>query len=909
MTVYPIMSTFARGELTPKLHGRVDIQHYQQSLATATNWIVSRQGGLRRRSGFRYIHPLRDSSEVGHLVRFEFNAQQAYALCLNNGFIRFFTMGGIVTQAAQNITGITQANPAVVTYSGSDTYANGDRVLLTGIVGMTELNNREATVANVNTGANTFELSGINSTGYTAWSSGGTVKEIYEIAHPYSASELIDLQFAQSADTIFIAHPSYAPRKLVRTSELSWALSTITFEDGPYLDEATQGTVMTPAASGAVHPTMSGNTTPTGTVANDESDTDAWKVFDQDQTTHAAWSDSIGTLSYDFAGSATKVCDAYWIRADALINDTDIGKPPPRTWKFAGNDGSNWITLDFRQGEEGWGESEVRFYEFDNTGAYLSYRIDFSGADSTTGGGVWIAEMGWHESGDTQTAFNLTASAVTGINGGSGFVASDVGRSIRLKGADDKWRWARIVARTSSTVVTIRLYGHALPDLTGISHWQMSAFSATDGFPAAVGFFEDRLGWGGTTTHPRTVYLSAASDYENHRINDPLLDSDAVNVTMSGGELNKITFLAELTDMAIGTAGTMRILGPTDPGQAFANDNVRQKAQGTIGAAAIQPVVIGQTLIFVDRYKQRIYEFAYDYNAGGYTPRELSILSDHLFLAGVAEINYLQDPDNLVLHTMADGTITCLTYEQSQQIAGITPLAVAGGGTANATVESLVSIPSTGGDVLYGIIKRTINSATVRYVEYMAPSYETGDDITDAIYLDSAGVYDSTPTATVTGLNWLIGESLGILADGLDVGDATVSSHGILTLPNSLTASTIIAGKRYTSRGLTLRAPTAGNQDGSAFGRQKRIVGVSFDLLNTAGLKVGTLIDGVDSVEEIAPLDYNTQLTAPASLITGLKKLHGVSDSHLNEGQVLFKTDKAYPCTIRAMITALDGSP
>lgn len=87
--------------------------------------------------------------------------------------------------AAQNITGITKANPGVLTYSGSDTYANGDRVLLQNIGGMTELNNKYVRVANVNTGANTFELEGINTTNFTTYTSGGTVRE-HTIAANYT---------------------------------------------------------------------------------------------------------------------------------------------------------------------------------------------------------------------------------------------------------------------------------------------------------------------------------------------------------------------------------------------------------------------------------------------------------------------------------------------------------------------------------------------------------------------------------------------------------------------------------------------------------------------------------------------------------------------------------------------------
>ena len=73
------------------------------------------------------------------------------------------------------ITGISEANPAVVSTSDTSGLANGDSVIIEGVVGMTEVNDIVFTVANLV--ANTsFELSGINSSGYTSWSSGGTAK-------------------------------------------------------------------------------------------------------------------------------------------------------------------------------------------------------------------------------------------------------------------------------------------------------------------------------------------------------------------------------------------------------------------------------------------------------------------------------------------------------------------------------------------------------------------------------------------------------------------------------------------------------------------------------------------------------------------------------------------------------------
>lgn len=72
--------------------------------------------------------------------------------------------------SAVTISGITKASPGVVSYSGTDP-SNGDMVLLT-ITGMGQLNDRIARVANVDGGANTFELEGIDTTLFDTFVSG-----------------------------------------------------------------------------------------------------------------------------------------------------------------------------------------------------------------------------------------------------------------------------------------------------------------------------------------------------------------------------------------------------------------------------------------------------------------------------------------------------------------------------------------------------------------------------------------------------------------------------------------------------------------------------------------------------------------------------------------------------------------
>ena len=75
---------------------------------------------------------------------------------------------------ALNITDITNANPAVVTYSGTPDPSNGDIVVIDGVGGMTQVNGRAFVVRNVNTTAKTFELGGVDATNYGTYTSGGT---------------------------------------------------------------------------------------------------------------------------------------------------------------------------------------------------------------------------------------------------------------------------------------------------------------------------------------------------------------------------------------------------------------------------------------------------------------------------------------------------------------------------------------------------------------------------------------------------------------------------------------------------------------------------------------------------------------------------------------------------------------
>ena len=258
-----INTNFTAGELSEDLFGRVDITKYQNGAATLENFIVQPHGGVTRRPGTRFIKEVKTSSALTRLFPFEFSTTQAYIIEFGNLYIRFYKDEGAILEANKTISGATAANPCVITAT-SHGFSNGDEVYISSVVGMTELNGKYYKIKNKTT--NTFELTdiddtNINSTSFTAYSSAGTAARVYTVTTTYTTADIPTLQFAQSADVLYVAHPSYTPRKITRTAHTSWTISDITFTDGPYQDENITTTTLTPSHTSGSSRTITASAT------------------------------------------------------------------------------------------------------------------------------------------------------------------------------------------------------------------------------------------------------------------------------------------------------------------------------------------------------------------------------------------------------------------------------------------------------------------------------------------------------------------------------------------------------------------------------------------------------------------------------------------------------------------------
>lgn len=223
-----LQPSLSRGELAPGLQGRIDIAAYQVALQRCRNFVTRPTGGAVKRPGLVFRGNVTGASRI---FPFVYSTEIKYLIEAGNLYFRFWVNGARLTEATKTITGITQANPAVVT-SNAHSYSNGDVVQIRGVKGMDRLNEGVFTVAGVT--ANTFQLSGVDTTAYAAYVSGGTVAKVVQVATPYTTAQLQQVRITQSADVLYLVHPSHAPRELRRLTATSFELRNFDFRLGPF---------------------------------------------------------------------------------------------------------------------------------------------------------------------------------------------------------------------------------------------------------------------------------------------------------------------------------------------------------------------------------------------------------------------------------------------------------------------------------------------------------------------------------------------------------------------------------------------------------------------------------------------------------------------------------------------------
>lgn len=232
-----VIVNFAAGETSPKSRGRFDTPWYQASARKLFNFVAEITGPARFRAGFRSSAITRGGS-LARLIPFQVSLSRSFMLEFTNLKMRAYRNGVLVRTNVTTVTNITQASPAVVTLADATSLVNGQEIIITGLVGMIELNGRQVRLANKS--GSTFELTDpvtdndIGSSGFGAYSSGGTVFRVEEIDTPYLEADLKNLNWASKDGVMYLVNLEYAPRKLTVDSADSFTLVTFARTIDPF---------------------------------------------------------------------------------------------------------------------------------------------------------------------------------------------------------------------------------------------------------------------------------------------------------------------------------------------------------------------------------------------------------------------------------------------------------------------------------------------------------------------------------------------------------------------------------------------------------------------------------------------------------------------------------------------------
>jgi hypothetical protein len=489
----------------------------------------------------------------------------------------------------------------------------------------------------------------------------------------------------------------------------------------------------------------------------------------------------------------------------------------------------------------------------------------------------------------------LTLSSTTGVNSNQGWLSTDVGRLVHMLDGHVK-----ITGYTSSTVVNMEVISD-ISNGSATTDFALGSFSDTTGYPSCVTFFEQRLVFAATLSQPQTLFFSKSGDYENMDDNyhGVVADDDSIIYTIASNQVNAIRFMTATRTLIIGTAGGEFAVSGGGTDIAITPTNILIKKQSNNGAANVDALAVGNATLFLQRARRKLRELAYNFDVDGYVAPDLTILAEHISEGGFKQLSYQQEPNQVIWCARNDGQLVGLTYQREQQVVAW-HRHIFGGvfGSGNSVCDSVATIPTDDSEYqTWVIVKRTINGATKRYVEYIHQYDFDETDDTSFNFLDSQLAYDGSPATTISGLSHLEGETVSVLADGATHPDKVVSS-GSITLDRS--ASKVKVGLGYTSLLQTMRID-AGSQNGTSQSKTKRIYEITARLYESIGVEIGP---DLDNMERIPFRSSANAMGSGINVFTGDKEIE-FRGNYETDGFIFVRQTQPLPLTILSLYPKL----
>jgi hypothetical protein len=462
-------------------------------------------------------------------------------------------------------------------------------------------------------------------------------------------------------------------------------------------------------------------------------------------------------------------------------------------------------------------------------------------------------------------------------------------------GIDGVVRVTGFTSRTVVDAIVLKLLGNT----SGSENWKEGLWSDVRGYPTAVAIHEGRLCWSGKDR----VVLTVSDSYESFD-EETEGDSGPINRTIGLGPVDQINWVISSKTLVLGGQDSEFSIGTTSFDEVLTPSNFHADPVTNVGSCDVMAAKLDKAIIFTSRTGTKLYQLSYDSSIYDYVVKDLSRLVPELCEAQIVKLFYQRYPDTRVHCVLADGTVAVMVYEQEEQVNCWLTIETDG------IIEDCVTLPGDIGvpeDQVYYVVQRTINGETVRYLERWALESEC-EGGTQNWQLDAAVEYSGAPTATLTGLDHLEGETVRVWGDGSYQGSFTVSS-GAITINASVSAAVI--GLTYTGRYKSTKLAYAAKQ-GTALTRLKKVSQFGLILQNTAqgdtanarGPRFGTHFDHLRNLPSEGPDgDFvdETYIHDQSDL-----DMFTIADTWSTDSRLCVEVDAPYPITLLCITFSME---
>lgn len=870
--------SFGGGELTPEFFGRIDDVKYQSGLAKCRNFITLPHGPATNRPGTAFVTEVKDSTKRTRLIPFTFSTTQTMVIELGAGYTRFHTYGATLLAgspaaytASATVT-ITIATPGVVT-STSHGLSNGQQVVFTTTGALPTGLTAGTAYFVVNAATNTFQVSATSGgtaitttgtqsgthTGHRYYVVGGLVSysgsnyyaiqngynnlptnasfwylipsTAYEIPNPYAEADLFDIHYVQSADVLTLCHPNYAPRELRRLGGTNWTLSTIQFAS--LLLAPTSVSAVATVGTGST--TYSYKVTAVGENGLDESLASSAANVTNNLLTSGnkntiSWASVAGAVRYNIYKQENGSLYGYIGQSDgtSFVDDNiagNIALTPPLAYNPFTSSGN-----------------------YPGAVSYFEQRRCFAGTLNAPQN-IWLTRTG--------TESNLTYSLPT---------------------QDDDSINFRVAAREANTIRHIVPMNNLIL-LTSSAEW--------------------RVGAGADALTPSTVSVKPQSYVGASNVQPVIVNNNLIYAAARGGHMRELAYNWQASGYI---TGDLCLRAP----HLFDGFTIVDLAY----AKAPQPIVwvissVGKLLGLTYIPEQQV---------GGWHQHD----TDGTFESCCVVAEDEEDRLYVLVKRTVNGSVKRFVERMASRYAATQADAffVDNGATFNGNNTSATTVTVTGGTTWGPADSLTITASAALF------AYPAQTDVNDAIVLSATdgtiyrltitsttsttvalarvdkilpAAFRSTATAvyafardTITGLSWLEGKTVNILADGAVHPQRTVTS-GAITL--DLACTKVQVGLPITADLQTL--PWAAQID-AAFGqgRMKNVNKIWLRVFKSSGIFAGPNVDNLTEAKQ--------RTTEPYGSPPGLKsqEIEILIDPSWNDsGQVFIRQSDPLPLT------------